>query len=112
MHEFSVAQQLVLAASQAVPRPELVREVGVRVGLLSGLVSESLAFGFEAAKQHSAIPQAVLKIQVAYRSGFCPACNLTFEHAHFWAPCPKCGSQDTQNQGGDDVQLAYLEVDE
>ena len=112
MHEFSVAQQIVLAVCQATSEPERVREVGVRVGLLSGLVIESLAFGFEAAKQHSPIHQAKLTILSMPRQGFCPACQLKFSHPGHWSACPQCANQATESTGGDDVQLAYLEVDE
>jgi hydrogenase nickel incorporation protein HypA/HybF len=66
MHELSIAISLVDAVCEELPRfGEFVsvRSVRIRVGPLSGVVPEALAFAFDVAAADSAIAGAQLQIE-------------------------------------------------
>jgi hydrogenase nickel incorporation protein HypA/HybF len=68
MHELSIALSLIEAVSEEVPRlgPDVtVRSVRIRVGTLSGVAPDALAFAFDAAAADSAIAGARLLIEPA-----------------------------------------------
>jgi hydrogenase nickel incorporation protein HypA/HybF len=66
MHELSIALSLVEAVCEELPRlgdRVSIRRVRVRVGPLSGVVPEALAFAFEVAADDSPIAGARLEIE-------------------------------------------------
>lgn len=66
MHELSIALSLVDAVCEELPRlgdKVFVRSVRVRVGPLSGVVPDALAFAFEVAADDSPIAGARLEIE-------------------------------------------------
>ncbi len=68
MHELSIALSLVDAVSDELPRlgtGVTVRSVRVRVGSLSGVSADALAFAFTVAVEDSAIAGATLEIERA-----------------------------------------------
>ena len=68
MHELSIALSLVEAVCDELPQwgsNVTVRRVVVRVGPLSGVVSDALAFAFDVAAEGTAIAGARLEIEEA-----------------------------------------------
>lgn len=68
MHELSIALSLVDCICEELPRlgePIRIRCVHVRVGALSGVAPEALAFAFDVAAEDSAIAGARLAIDAA-----------------------------------------------
>lgn len=68
MHELSIAISLVEAVCDELPqwgRNVTVRRIVVRVGPLSGVVSDALAFAFDVAAEGTAIAGARLEIEDA-----------------------------------------------
>jgi hydrogenase nickel incorporation protein HypA/HybF len=66
MHELSIAMSLVDAICEELPRlgsGARVRSVRVRVGELSGVAPDALAFAFEVATDDTAIVGARLSVQ-------------------------------------------------
>jgi Zn finger protein HypA/HybF involved in hydrogenase expression len=65
MHELSIALSLVEAICDELPRlgPVRVQAVHVRVGSLSGVATEALAFAFDVATDDSPIAGARLDIE-------------------------------------------------
>jgi hydrogenase nickel incorporation protein HypA/HybF len=114
MHELSIASAILDAVrEEAGKRPGVhVKKVGVRVGTLSGVVPEALTFGFDALVQGTDLDPLVLEIESLPRRQRCPACDFTFEVADETLACPRCAKEDTLFAGGDELDLAYLEVEE
>ena len=77
MHELSVAVSLIEAVSRQVEleRCERVRTVFVRVGALSGIVREALAFAFDVAAEQTVVQGAVLEIEDVPVVVFCSQCG-------------------------------------
>ena len=114
MHELSIADAILDAVRiEAEKRPGAhVTKVGVRIGALSGVEPEALSFGFTALVQGTDLEPLELVIELLPRRQRCPTCDFTFEVAEDILACPRCASGETLLAGGDELNLAYLEVEE
>ena len=142
MHELSIAESILdTVRAEAAKRPGAhVAKVAVRVGVLSGVEADALNFGFECLVRGSDLEPLDLVIEPVPRRQRCPACDLTFDvsddknnavnsgatalpaNAFDFGPrtsdfglclaCPRCGRQETVLAGGDQLEIAYLEVEE
>lgn len=113
MHELSIADAILDAVrSEADKRPGAhISKVGVRIGALSGVEPEALSFGFSALVQGTTLEPLTLEIERVPRRQRCPACDVTFDVADDNLACPRCGHIETQFAGGDELDLAYLEIE-
>jgi hydrogenase nickel incorporation protein HypA/HybF len=114
MHEMGLAASVLDIVRQYVPEAQgpLVRRVGVRVGELAGVQSESLAFCFEAIVTGTPYAQAALAIELVPAVRVCQACDERFPSLAMLAPCPRCGSDRTRLEGGTDLRVVDVELDD
>jgi hydrogenase nickel incorporation protein HypA/HybF len=114
MHELSIADAILDAVrKEAEKRPGAhITKVGVRIGALSGIVPDALSFGFECLVKGSDFEPLALAIESLPRRQRCSDCELVFEPPDGNLACPRCGRTDTQFTGGDELDLAYMEVEE
>lgn len=114
MHELGIANSVLEAVqTEAARHPgAVVRKVAVTVGELAGVDPEALAFGFEALTTGTEWQHLVLEIQTRPRVHRCPACGLNFRVIDYQFACPECGASPTECAGGDELELAYLEMEE
>jgi len=114
MHELSIASAILDAVrKEAEKRPGVhLSKVGVRIGVLSGVVPEALEFGFGILVQGSDLDPLALEIESVPRRQRCPECDFTFEVTDEGLACPRCGRPETVFAGGDELHLAYLEVED
>ncbi len=114
MHELSRALSLVDAACEAAaPLGDVrVEALHVRLGALSGVVKEALAFSFDMAARGTRIDGARLEIEDVPVTGHCPACDAerTLGAASFALQCPVCGGPLTRLVHGREMELTALEV--
>jgi len=113
MHELSIASAILDAVrNEAEKRPgSHVTKVGVRVGVLSGVEPEALSFGFSALVQGTDLEPLMLEIDSVPRRQRCPACDITFDVTEENLACPHCASSETTVAGGEELDLAYFEVE-
>jgi len=140
MHELSIAAAILDAVRKEVEkRPGAhASKVCVRVGELSGVVPDALSFGFECLVKGTDLEPLALVIVPAPRRQRCKQCDITFDVKNGsgdpvdavlsggpggWGfgvrtpdlgpslSCPRCGSSETQLAGGDELDVAYLELD-
>jgi hydrogenase nickel incorporation protein HypA/HybF len=114
VHELSIADAILDAVrSEAEKRPGAhISKVGVRIGALSGVEPEALSFGFSALVQGTDLEPLALEIEAVPRSQRCPACDITFAVTEDNLACPRCASGETLLAGGEELDLAYLEVED
>jgi hydrogenase nickel incorporation protein HypA/HybF len=114
MHELSIAQNIIDIVRQAVPpaRAPAVTSVRVRLGSLSGVVAESLAFCFEALVGDTPLARARLAIERVPTACACRACGARFEPDGFIFFCPSCGSGEVRVLSGHDLQVVDVELDD
>jgi hydrogenase nickel incorporation protein HypA/HybF len=93
MHELSLAHAVVSTVSDALPG-RTVLSVRLRIGVLSGVVPEALAFGWELATSGTALAGATLQVVREPLPGRCLDCDA--ESVHERPPpltCPHCGGR-------------------
>jgi hydrogenase nickel incorporation protein HypA/HybF len=114
MHEMGLAASVLDIVRQYVPEAQgpLVRRVGVRVGELAGVQTESLAFCFEAIVRGTPYEQAALAIELVPALRVCLACDQRFPSAAMLVSCSRCGSDRTRLEGGTDLRVVDVELDD
>ncbi len=114
MHELSIANSILEAVRKERERLNGARvtKVGVRIGELAGVDPEALSFGFEVLVKDTDFEPLPLAIESVPRRHECSRCRHVFTVVDYRMDCPACGSTDTRCIGGDELELAYLEVEE
>jgi hydrogenase nickel incorporation protein HypA/HybF len=114
MHELSIANSVLEAVRVEIGRhPGAVPvKVGVQVGELAGVDPEALAFSFQVLVSDTEWPRLTLEIQTKPRLHRCPVCETTFRVVDYNSVCPGCGAARTECVSGDELKLAYLELEE
>jgi len=73
---------------------------------------EALSFGFEVLVKDTDLEPLTLEIESTSRRQECSHCRHVFTVVDYQVDCPDCGSAHTRCIGGDELELAYLEVEE
>jgi len=87
-------------------------KVGVRVGELAALDPDALRFCFEAITRDTDLQSMELDIEVCPFRYRCISCGHEFIVRDYETECPHCASLKTECIGGQELDLAYLEVEE
>jgi hydrogenase nickel incorporation protein HypA/HybF len=84
--------------------------LGVQVGAFSGVEVDTLRFCLEVVlkERHGAV---VIEIEREPGTAACPACDIEFEVRTAPFECPSCGSVAWGVNGGQSLQVSYLEVE-
>lgn len=114
MHELSIASAILEAVHKERERLNGARvtKVGVRIGELAGLNPDALSFGFETLVKGTDLEPLALEIETRARRHECSHCKHVFTVVDYQVDCPACGSTETRCIGGDELELAYLEVED
>ena len=114
MHELSLASSILdtVRAEAARHGGGRVVKVGLRLGEFSGVEQDSLCFCFEALVKDSELEPLALEIERVPHRNRCEGCETEFEVVDYEVACPKCGTLETRCVAGDEMQLAYLEMEE
>ena len=114
MHELSIANAILDAVrkERELLNGARVIKVGVRIGALAGVDPEALSFGFEVLVKDTDLDPLALEIVSTLRRHECQHCKHVFTVVDYQVDCPACGSTETRCIGGDELELAYLEVEE
>ena len=114
MHELGIASSILeCVQAEARRHPDArITKVGVKIGELAGVDVDSLQFGFEAIVKDTEWDGLVLAVESIPRVQRCPKCRHEFRMADFDPECPQCGEFATQCISGEELDIAYMEVDE
>jgi hydrogenase nickel incorporation protein HypA/HybF len=114
MHEMGIANSVLDAV-----RTEMARypgsypcKVGVRIGEMAAIDQDALRFCFEAMILETDLASLELGIEVCPRRHRCQVCAREFVVRDYDSRCPQCASLETACISGDELELAYLEVEE
>jgi hydrogenase nickel incorporation protein HypA/HybF len=115
MHELGLMQSILDIAEEYARREgaSSIREIGLRVGALSGVEPAALEFAFEAARPGTLAQQARLKIDWVPLEAFCPDCGVEFavDNPFGIALCPSCQQAVAASSRGTELEVSYLEVE-
>ena len=114
MHELSIAASILdrVVAEAARHAGARFTKVGVKIGELSGVNPEALAFGFEALTKESEWERLALEIEFCPRQQCCRGCDLDFPCPGSETVCPQCGAEDTITVGGEELDLAFIDAED
>ncbi|MEI9977597.1 MAG: hydrogenase maturation nickel metallochaperone HypA [Edaphobacter sp.] len=114
MHEIGIANAIIEAGQAETARhagSKLLR-IGVRIGTLAGVDNDALRFAFAALTQGTQLDGVGFEIQSCPRRNLCLGCGHEFESALYSEPCPRCASEQIILAGGEELDLAYVELEE
>lgn len=114
MHEMGIANSILEAVEKEASRYAGTRatKVGVRIGELAAIDVESLKFCFEVLARDTMLDGLQLQIEFCPRRHRCPDCERTFVVRDYDCRCPQCNQVAVECVGGDELELAYVEVEE
>jgi hydrogenase nickel incorporation protein HypA/HybF len=127
MHELSIVSSVLdqLAELQKQHAGARFSKVGLRVGELAGVDVECLRFGFDCIVKDTEWAALALEIEEVARRQRCSRCGHEFKAGNWAADvtttgdplampftaCPECGEAATVTIAGEELQIAYVEVE-
>lgn len=115
MHELSIAHHLVELAVEAAKDSGIkrVRALYLKLGVLSGVVKESLEFSFDVAIQGTPLEGARLVIEEVPVKVYCSACKTVSTLCRpYPMRCNECGARTGEVLEGREIELYALEEEE
>ncbi len=115
MHEIAIADALIEQVQGEVRRAGAsgqVTRVALVVGRLSGVNPDSLRFALDLLVKETILESARIEIAEPGAHCQCAACGYRTEIEDLEARCPNCGSSDVTIDGGRDLLLESIELEE
>lgn len=104
----AVAMAIEAAQAQGAARIHVLR---MRVGALSGVVTESLEFAFELVCQGTIAAGARLEVENIPLACWCASCAAEFTGGDDFTVCPRCQTPSADLRRGRELEIASLEVE-
>jgi hydrogenase nickel incorporation protein HypA/HybF len=114
MHELSIANSIlnfVLEEQKSKNLPR-VNAIGLRIGTLSGILPDALEFSFDAIKKETQLENTKLEISEIPVTAICNKCNEIFSVTDLLFSCPKCHSASIELNQGQEMEIAYLDIED
>lgn len=116
MHELSIAQAVARETEkrlrQAGVRPSAARVIRVLVGDLSGADVEALEEAFRAILPTTTLAGARAEVRRDPARVVCPNCGVVDAETPFRLSCPQCGGDPERIEGGEDVTVETVDVED
>jgi len=114
MHELGIANSILEGVAAELGRHPGSRptKVGVRIGELAGVDPDALRFAFEALTAGTEREGLILEIEFRLPQARCRDCSREYDIHNYELICPACQSPNGQSISGDELEFAYLEVEE
>ena len=114
MHEMGIANSVLEAVrtEMGLHPGTFPCKVGVRIGEMAAIDQDALRFCFEAIIQETDLASLELGIELCPRRHRCQVCGHDFIVREYDSRCPQCATFETKCISGDELELAYLEVEE
>jgi hydrogenase nickel incorporation protein HypA/HybF len=115
MHELSIVEALIEQVGREVRRsglPGKIRRVEISVGRFSGVNPGCLQFAFNLLSEKTLLEKTEIVIHEPKAVCLCRHCNARAEIDEFVSRCPQCGSVEVALEGGRDLMLQSIDVEE
>ena len=115
MHELSIIEALIDQVGRELDRAGQqgrVLRLELSIGRLSGVNCESVRFAFGLLAPGTPVEDAEIVIQEPKAVCNCHACNARTEIDDLVVQCPRCASSDVTIEGGRELVLQSIEVEE
>jgi len=112
MHELSIAMSILdLAEEEAERQGGRVVAIHLRLGPLSGVVSEALAAAYELAREDTALAEAELVVETVPIEAYCPVCEIAVIVPSVQGLlCPTCGAATPEVLRGRELEVVAMEI--
>jgi len=112
MHELALMEELqrIALATAAAQGAQRIHTVMLRVGRLSGVDPDALAFAFEVVMASGISQGATLELEVVPTQCRCGGCGQQFEPVDVIFACPICGELSAHVLRGRELELTGLEL--
>ena len=112
MHEVGIIQSTLELAEQSARNSGATRihELKMKIGVMTGVVPESLEFAFDVIRKGTMAEEARLVIEKAPMTAWCVACNKEFAVEEYEMTCKECGRLSREIRGGRELNLVSMEV--
>ena len=87
-----------------------ILRIGLRLGPLAGVATDALRFAFDTLRQGTMAAGAELTIEELPATFVCLDCAASSESISMTFICPVCGGPTRLEDGGRELELAFLEV--
>ena len=113
MHELGITQSIIDIAIENAEKEQAKKITSIRVaiGELSGVVSDSVSFCFEACSKGTLADGAELIIDEIAGRGKCRDCGEEVSLKPQQFNCSACGSYSVTTISGDEMRIIELEID-
>jgi len=115
MHEVSIVEALVEQVESEIRRAghsgRVVR-LNVSIGRLSGVNADSFRFAYEMIAPETILADARLEIDQQPAQCRCEACGVVTLIEDLVTRCPACASSEIHFEGGRDLMLQSIELEE
>ncbi len=115
MHDLTIVDALIDQVKETLDRTSergRVRRIELSIGRLSGVSCPSLRFAFGLLAAGSVVEGAEIVIHEPKAVCVCRACHARAEIDDLVTECPECRSGDISIEGGRDLILQSIEVEE
>jgi hydrogenase nickel incorporation protein HypA/HybF len=115
MHEVSIVEALIEQVEGEVARAGAsgkVTRLGLSIGRLSGVQSDSIRFAFELLSPGTLVEHAALDIEQPRAVCVCAACGMRTELEELRLECPACASHEISLLGGQEMLLQTIDIDD
>ena len=112
MHELAISQNILDVAKAHMEGQQRLKKVVVECGPFSGIVAEALDYCFSVTALHMGYRGAALEIHELEAQAVCPVCRTQTAIKTMWATCDQCGHAPLTAQGGRELRVTSIEVEE
>jgi hydrogenase nickel incorporation protein HypA/HybF len=115
VHELSIVQTLIEQVQGEVERAGVggrITRVALAIGRLSGVNPDAMRFAFQMLAPGTVVQEAELSIAEPKATCACRHCGARAEVDELLARCPACGSEEVSIEGGRDLLLQSIDVEE
>jgi hydrogenase nickel incorporation protein HypA/HybF len=114
MHELGIAASILESVEKEAKRHSgaHISKVGVKIGELAGVDGDALQFGFEVLVKDTDLEPLTLELEFVPRMQRCPKCSHDFRMRDYDPRCPLCAEFATDCVSGEELDIAFMEVDE
>ncbi len=115
MHELAIVDALIEQVQQEVQQSGVrgrVTRLDLVIGRLSGVCPDSIRFAFEMLARDTVLETAEIRIEEPAAVCPCLACGSKTEIVDLGAVCPACSSPNVSIEGGQDLLLQSIELED
>lgn len=112
MHELSLAEEIlrILEDTARARGFEKVRNVGLSIGLLSGVEPDSLLFCLDLVFRGSLAEGSRISLLRPEGEGWCRSCSQSVRIEAFGSNCPLCGGGPVHLEKGTEFRIVDIDV--